>query len=364
MLHETDLPKFLWAEATAHAVYLKNRTWTRTIGDTTPFEILNGQKPNIANLQPWGCKVRVHDTTSSKLDGRSSVGRWMGFDAETRDGHRIYWPERRTVSVERSVKFNFEQEEVVVGVLPLEGERKPVKRLTINAKHDVKNQGPNQASIDVENLVEDPVPEAKPAEGRGQRIQRETEYVRLLKEGSGVTGSRGGGVLPRGMKPSTSSVGGDGDGTDHTTAVDCEEVDYAMVAVVESAEDLQPTYEEAHKRPNWPKWQEAIQKELKSLEKMGTYQLVKWAPGGNIVDSRWVFRIKKNAAGEIDKYKASLVAKGFTQIYGVNYYETYVPIARLTSFRLLLALAAQNGWAVDNFDFDSAYLNSKLLYKQ
>src|ERR1700678_315773 len=100
MLHESDLPKFLWAEATAHAVYLKNRTWTRTIGDTTPFELLNGHKPSVGNLQPWGCKVRVHNTTGTKLDGRSSIRRWRGFDAETRNGHRIYWPERRRVSVE------------------------------------------------------------------------------------------------------------------------------------------------------------------------------------------------------------------------------------------------------------------------
>ena len=84
MLHESDLPKFLWAEAISHAVYLKNRTWTRAIGETTPYELLNGQKPNLGNLHPWGCRVRVHNTGGSKLDGRSSVGRWMGFDAETR----------------------------------------------------------------------------------------------------------------------------------------------------------------------------------------------------------------------------------------------------------------------------------------
>ena len=71
-------------------------------------------------------------------------------------------------------------------------------------------------------------------------------------------------------------------------------------------------------------------------------------------------RIKKNAAGEIEKYKARLVAKGFTQIYGVNHYETYAPVTRLASFRLLLAIAARNGWAVNTFDFDSAYLNCKL----
>ena len=100
MLHESDLPKFLWAEATAQAVYLKNHTWTHTIGDTTPFELLNRQKPYVGKLQPWGCKVRVHDTSGSKHDGRSSIGRWMGFDADTRDGHRVYLPERRTVMVE------------------------------------------------------------------------------------------------------------------------------------------------------------------------------------------------------------------------------------------------------------------------
>ena len=69
MLHESGLPKFLWAEATAHAVYLKNKTWTHTLGDTTPYEILNGRKPNVANLQPWGCKVCIHETRGSKLDG-------------------------------------------------------------------------------------------------------------------------------------------------------------------------------------------------------------------------------------------------------------------------------------------------------
>ena len=69
MLHDSGLPKFLWAEATAHAVYLKNRMWTCTIGETTPFELLNGCKPNVGNLHPWGCKVRVHDTSGSKLDG-------------------------------------------------------------------------------------------------------------------------------------------------------------------------------------------------------------------------------------------------------------------------------------------------------
>ena len=237
MLHESGLPKFLWAEATAHAVYLKNRTWTRTIGETTPFEIINGYKPNLKDLHPWGCKVRVHDDSGTKLDGRSKIGRWMGFDADTKDRHRIYWAEKRKVSVERSVKFNVDTEEVVVGVLPLEGEEPVVERLTASEpeKRDVDNATP-----DVE--IPNPVPEA--TEGRGKRIRKETEYVRMLREGSGTTGARTGGVLPRGMQLGTST--GEESTVEHATAVDLGgEVEYAMASVVENAEGLTPTYEEA-----------------------------------------------------------------------------------------------------------------------
>jgi hypothetical protein len=93
------------------------------------------------------------------------------------------------------------------------------------------------------------------------------------------------------------------------------------------------------------------------LERTGTWPLTERPPGANVVGSKWVLRIKKNAAGEIEKYKARLVAKGFTQIYGVDFYETYAPVAKLSSFRLLLAIAARNNWPIHTVDFYSAFLN-------
>ena len=352
MLHDSDLPKFLWAEAARHAVYLKNRTWTRTIGDATPYELLNGHKPNLGNIHPWGCKVRVHDAGNSKLEGRSRVGRWMGLDADTKDGHRVYWPERRMVTVERSVKFNFESEDVSIGVLPLEGEYRIDERIVPPANNTPISKDMNETSDvspDETPIPNDNLPTESLVEGREKRIRKESEYIRLLREGSGVTGQKSGAnVLPRGIQTGSSAV------------EDGSEVDYAMAMVVESVEGLTPTYEEARKRPDWPKWKEAIQKELDGLKKSSTWRLVERPPGANVVDCRWVLRIKKNAAGEVEKYKARLVAKGFTQIYGIDYYETYAPVARLASFRLLLAIAARNGWPVDTFDFDSAYLNSVL----
>ena len=68
MLHNSGLPKFLWAEAISHAIYLWNRTWTCAIREGTPFKLFkkNGSKPNLAGLHPWGCKVQVHDITGSE----------------------------------------------------------------------------------------------------------------------------------------------------------------------------------------------------------------------------------------------------------------------------------------------------------
>ena len=75
MLHDSSLPKFLWAKVILHAIYLRNQTWTHAIGETTPYKLLNGNKPNLADIQPWGCKVQVHDVEGSKLVTCSKVGR-------------------------------------------------------------------------------------------------------------------------------------------------------------------------------------------------------------------------------------------------------------------------------------------------
>ena len=103
-----------------------------------------------------------------------------------------------------------------------------------------------------------------------------------------------------------------------------------------------------------------INAELKSLDDAHTWNMVECPKNTNVVSCKWLFKIKKNAAGEINKYKVHLVARSFTQQYGVNYYETYALVARLTSLRLILAITAHHDWDIDVFDFHSAFLNSKL----
>ena len=100
--------------------------------------------------------------------------------------------------------------------------------------------------------------------------------------------------------------------------------------------------------------------EISNLKTNKTWELVKCPRDTNIVELKWVFRLKKKPAGEVVKHKARVVARGFTQQYGVDYFKTYAPVARLASIRTILAIAARNNWPIKAFDFQSAYLNVSL----
>ena len=148
---------------------------------------------------------------------------------------------------------------------------------------------------------------------------------------------------------------------DEEEAGDNTQIEHAMAAAVSEIEAIDPlSLEEARQRPDWPKWVTAIQEELATLKRSGTWEIVERPKERNIVKNKWVFRIKKDAAGKVERYKARLVAKGFTQVHGVDYYDTWAPVAKLASIQLFLAIASQHRWAIDMFDFHSAFLNGEL----
>ncbi|KAJ6610757.1 hypothetical protein B0H10DRAFT_2058912 [Mycena sp. CBHHK59/15] len=89
MLSASQLPKSLWAEAWRHSVWLRNRAPTRALpNETTPFEMVTGEKPNLANLRKWGCKAWVKQAKSPKLSDKAVEGRFVGYDDESKDAYR------------------------------------------------------------------------------------------------------------------------------------------------------------------------------------------------------------------------------------------------------------------------------------
>jgi len=100
MLHASGLPKFLWGEAAHHAVWLKNRTPTKVLAGGSPYEVVLGKTPDLSWLREWGLPVFVKTGTGTQLGGHVEHGKWMGIDERTKNACHMYWPLKRTVTVE------------------------------------------------------------------------------------------------------------------------------------------------------------------------------------------------------------------------------------------------------------------------
>ena len=111
--------------------------------------------------------------------------------------------------------------------------------------------------------------------------------------------------------------------------------------------------------PEVHEWHKAIEAEKASLEKMGVFELVSEAPKRPI-QSKWVFKKKLKADGSLERFKARLVAKGFTQKQGIDYGETFSPVVRLETIRMIVALSALYGWTPQHLDVKTAFLYGEL----
>ena len=145
----------MWEEAMKHVTWLQNCTPSRAINGKTPYEMRHGKKPYMAGIQEFGAAAYVKDLDAGKLDARAQVGRFVGYDFESK-GYRIYWPHKRSISVERNVVFNKDdvltKDDTVVipGDILAEGERDKVIQ--------------NPETVAIENLEGQIMPKAEDLE--------------------------------------------------------------------------------------------------------------------------------------------------------------------------------------------------------
>jgi len=135
-----------------------------------------------------------------------------------------------------------------------------------------------------------------------------------------------------------------------------KEVERTTVAVLEEPQNI----EEALTCENSKEWECAMREEYDSLMTNNTWTLVPLLAGRKPVSCKWVFKIKQGANGEVERYKAKLVARGFTQTYGVDYNETFALVAKFTSIRCIVALATLEDMEVHQMDMKTAFLNGEL----
>lgn len=135
--------------------------------------------------------------------------------------------------------------------------------------------------------------------------------------------------------------------------------DYEAVALV-AVGDSPECYEDATERPDANEWKKAMIDEYQSLMKNETWTLVNLPPDRQAIKCKWVYKVKRRPDGSVERFKARLVAKGCSQKYGFDYTETYSPVARLDSLRLVLSIVAQDDLEMKHFDVRTAFLYGSL----
>ena len=132
-------------------------------------------------------------------------------------------------------------------------------------------------------------------------------------------------------------------------------------ATAANNDDNEPrTAKEALTSPQKTKWIKAMEKEMASLQTNEVWDLVELPKDRKAVGSKWIFRVKTNADGTVERHKARLVAQGFSQKFGDEYDETFCPVVRFESVRTIIALAAQHGLKLHQMDVTTAFLNGEL----
>jgi hypothetical protein len=315
-LYHAKLPLYLWAEAVAAVVYCRNRSPTSSLKGVTPFEKFFTVKPNVEHLRVFGCAAYVHvpDQLRRKLDPKSKKGVFVGYP-EGSKGYKIFIPETRKMIRSRDVKF-----------------------LESSLHQGMSYQSPTE--LYVKSDV-DSIPHLSVGNDEDSIVFTEREFgepeddedVQIIP-------------VPDLARPVRNRRNPDRYG------------EWVMSAA--SVETDPKTYKQATKSPNAKQWESAMLEEISSLEKHKTWDLVDLPEGKNLVGCKWVFKTKRDANGDVDRFKARLVAQGYSQEYGVDYDEVFAPVARYDSIRSVLAIGSQLDLEIHQMDVKSAFLNGEL----
>ncbi|CAN0870173.1 Retrovirus-related Pol polyprotein from transposon TNT 1-94 [Linum grandiflorum] len=413
LLFTNQVPKHLWGEAVLTATYLINRLPSRILQFQTPREVLIQTYPHvqayISDLEPrvFGCVafVHVHKHQRSKLDPRAQKCIFIGY-ASRQKGYKCYSPITRKVFTTMDITF-FEKRAYYTNPDVQEENIQDEQQDWDNLIALENFTMPNVAIFppDIGTQVTENIAAVQPP------IQQNTTAVQpLIQQNTAAVQSRIQHVYQRRKHGETGNTDVEQRKPESTANIEQRAEETAEISEVladtvegESTEkdlandlnrpialrkgtrvctqhpiqryvhygQLSPQFKaftthldttprnisEAMKLPQWRK---AVEEEIAALEKNGTWKIVSLPSGKRVVDCKWLFTTKYNSDGSVERYKARLVARGFTQSYGVDYEETFAPVAKLKTIRILLSLAVNQDWPLYQMDIKNAFLNGHL----
>lgn len=322
ILTEKGVPKSFWPEAVQWANHVLNRSPTVAVKDKTPEEAWSDRKPDVGYFKVFGCIGHVHipDQRRTKLDDKSIKCVLLGFSSESK-AYRMYDPVKKKIHTSRDVAFEEAQQ------------------WDWNDNHNGEQVGELEWE-DVGGETEEPEEET---------VEEDGEEEGNLNENAQIAEERG--RRTRNPPAWTADYVFD-DGEDEVNMVKIELENLAFMVISDPT-----SFQQAANQSNW---RQAMDAEIKAIEKNQTWTLSSLPEDAKAIGVKWLYKTKLNELGEVDKYKARLVVKGYAQEYGVDYTEVFTPVARMDTVRMILALAAQKGWGVFQLDVKSAFLHGKL----
>jgi hypothetical protein len=253
----------------------------------------------------------------------------------------VYWPGKRRVSVERNVVFGPVQVEIPEGTR-FEGEQVCTDTTTVtptepSTSSEATASLPDQSDdcIQPPRRLPDGLDPPEPNTGRGFRAHRAPGEYAKLNDGKSANLAQ----------------------IDFTHLDDTIPTHFALAT---GSNNDPRTVKEALEAHDAEQWQDAMDAEIRQLERLGTWKLVYPPTGVNVISSGFVFHRKHDYKGAVSSHKARFVGKGYSQVYGVDYFETFAPSVKMSSLRVVLSIAARNDWEIHQIDVKGAYLNATL----
>lgn len=311
---DIKFPDAIWAELVTAASYILNRTGKSSIQGVSPFECWLGKKPRIHHLRIVAsrCFVHVPAEKRTKMGAKAKEGFLVGYDGDER--YRIYLPQQGKVVVSRDVRF-LEKLKPCVNKIPII----PGQETEKTTDDHNNNESSNDESIEPEKAVEKSSDEEDGVEKETMERHRELRDRSKLK-------------IPARLQ-------------------DC-------IFVCDTSE-IPDTYEKAI-ASNEAEWKKAMKSEIESLKENSTWELSDLPKDRRAIPCKWVYKIKLNADGSIDRYKARLVVKGYSQREGVDYQQTFAPVTRMATIRSVISVAASENLKLAQFDVSTAFLYGEL----
>ena len=328
-------------EIASTVVYLKNRSPKSNL-EATPYEAWCNEKPDLSNLKIIGSTVYVHVSKNirTKLDYNTRKCRLVGYNGTNQ--WRAWDEGKQDVIVSRDIIFD---EDPVPESVETEPEIQKEIAMQPEPKTTEPKTAPPMEEIDSESEESD-------HESEDDDEERDSTPASTIRVAS---------------PPRTSKRTSQGKTAQR---FDEEEFDKPkgksiakLARILQSVDDNEEpkTFMEAINHPTRSKeWKNAFTEEYNSLIKNKTWKLVRRPKGRNVVTSKWVCKHKKDEFGQIVRFKGRLVARGYTQVYGLDYLDTFAPVAKLASLRIILAIAAVEDLEIHQMDVVAAFLAGHL----